>query len=500
MVESGSPSYVLVRWLFLRLLGIVYFIAFASSGVQILGLIGSQGILPVADMLAGVGAVVGPERYWLLPTLAWLDASDFFLQFLCWAGAFFALLVVFGVFTAPALFLCWLFYLSLVTIGLDFMSFQWDALLLETGFLSMFFAPWQVLAPPWKAAPAIGREPPPSPVILWLLRWLLFRLMFMSGCVKLLSGDESWRNLTAMAYHYWTQPLPTPPAWYFAQLPVWLHRVSTVMVFVVELAIPFLIFAPRRSRFLGAGLMIGLQILIAVTGNYTYFNLLTVLLCLLLFDDEFVGRFVPSILRRPIKDASVIRARGSWRRYVIGAVTAIIVVGSVVQLSESFFAVRFVRTMAAGIAAAMAPFHIVNSYGLFAVMTTTRPEIIIEGSRDGRQWLAYEFKYKPGDVRRPPPWVAPYQPRLDWQMWFAALGSYHNNPWFVRFLKRLLEGSPPVLALLEKNPFAGTPPRYIRARTFDYRFTTWAEKQASGAWWRRELSGIYFPEAKLEHF
>jgi hypothetical protein len=188
------------------------------------------------------------------------------------------------------------------------------------------------------------------------------------------------------------------------------------------------------------------------------------------------------------------------RRYVIGAVTALIVFGSVIELSESFFAVRSVRTIAGGIAAAISPFHLVNSYGLFAVMTTTRPEIIVEGSRDGKQWLAYEFKYKPGDLRRPPPWVAPFQPRLDWQMWFAALGSYRNNPWFVRFLQRLLEGSPPVLALLEKNPFADSPPRYIRARTFDYHFTTSAERHASGNWWRRELSGIYFPEAKLEHF
>lgn len=500
MTELHGSTYNLTRWLFLRSIGLVYLIAFASAGVQILGLIGSRGILPVGDMLKHVAMFLGPERYWLVPTLAWINSTDSFLHFLCWGGTIFALLAVLGITTGPALALCWLLYLSLVTAGGDFMSFQWDALLLETGFLAMLFAPWQILSPPWKGPPALMRRSPPSRLLLWLLRWLLFRLMFMSGCVKLLSGDDRWRDLSAMAYHYWTQPLPTPPAWYASQLPLWFQKVSTVGVFVIELAIPFLIFAPRRARILGAGILIGFQLLIAFTGNYTFFNLLTIALCLLLLDDHFLRRVIPGFLRQQIADATSAYEGPTWRRYALRVVAAIVVFASALELAESLAPVRAVGGLAGIVNAVVSPFHIVNGYGLFAVMTTSRPEIIVEGSRDGENWLAYEFPYKPGDPARPFPWAAPYQPRLDWQMWFAALGSYRNNPWFVQFMRRLLEGSPDVLALIEKNPFAGAPPRFIRARVVDYYCTTWPERQSTGNWWRTVPHGEYFPMVSLQRF
>ena len=263
--------------------------------------------------------------------------------------------------------------------------------------------------------------------MIWLMRWLLFRLMFLSGAVKLLSGDPTWRNLTALEYHYWTQPLPTPLAWYAAQLPAWFQRFSVVMVFAVELVVPFLIFAPRRIRHVVAGLIVSLELLIALTGNYAFFNLLTILLCILLLDDSFFRRWLPaSLVRRLNTNAKTdrpacISVRFGKRIRVLLAIFIFTVTGA--QLFAAFghtggvprFAFRWIDWQS--------PFYIANTYGLFAVMTTSRTEIVVEGSNDGAVWQPYEFKYKPGDLARRPAWVAPHQPRLDWQMWFAALGN-----------------------------------------------------------------------------
>jgi hypothetical protein len=259
-------------------------------------------------------------------------------------------------------------------------------------------------------------------------------------------------------------------------------------MFFVELLVPFLLFAPRRIRFFAAGITILLEVLIFITGNYTFFNLLAMALCLLLFDDAALRRFA--------------RARQTtWRaprfqRYVTAGLVAFVMLVSGFQLLEIFTGTMPQR--AASALSWIAPFGAVNTYGLFAVMTTSRPEIIVEGSNDGKTWLAYDFKYKPGDLKRPPAWVQPHQPRLDWQMWFAALGSYQSDRWFVSFMRRLLDGSPDVLALLAGNPFPSAPPRYIRAQLYDYRFTNFAERRVTGAWWRRELKGEYFPTVSLK--
>ncbi|HKS97174.1 MAG TPA: lipase maturation factor family protein, partial [Terriglobia bacterium] len=405
-----------------------------------------------------------------------------------------ALLVILGIATGPSLAAAWVFYLSLVTVGGDFMSFQWDILLLEAGFLGIFFAPWTWLEPPWRPP----RVSPPSRTVLWLLRWLLFRLLFLSGTVKLQSGDPTWRHLTALEYHYYTQPLPTPIAWYMNQLPGWFQELSVVLVFAVEIGVPFLIFFPRRLRLTGAALMALLQILIALTGNYTFFNLLALVLCLLLLDDAFVARFLPRRLAERIAGEASERPRRSGAACLAVAVLAVVILtASGAELAGRFLSPRAAPRPARHLLAWLEPFHLVNGYGLFAVMTTSRLEIIVQGSNDGVTWQDYEFKYKPGDVKRPPPWVAPNQPRLDWQMWFAALGRFQENPWFVNFMARLLEGSPDVLALLERNPFPTAPPRYVRALVYDYHFTDFAERRATGAWWHRELKAMYFPEVSL---
>ncbi|MGH9469702.1 MAG: lipase maturation factor family protein, partial [Terriglobia bacterium] len=273
------PTHFLPRWIFLRLLGIAYLAAFASLWPQIAGLAGVHGILPAQTFLASVAHSMGPERYCLLPTLAWLNASDGFLKFLAEGGAALSIALILGIAPGPVLVALWVFYLSLVTAGQDFMVFQWDILLLEAGFLAIFIAPWSGLAGHWRTPGFAAR--PPSKVIVWLLRWLLFRLMFLSGCVKLLSGDPTWRNLTALEYHYHTQPLPTPLAWYAAQLPAWFQKCSVAGVFVIEIGVPFLIFAPRRIRFIGCAVLAAFQVLIALTGNYAFFNLLAITLCVM---------------------------------------------------------------------------------------------------------------------------------------------------------------------------------------------------------------------------
>jgi lipase maturation factor 1 len=510
------PTHFLTRWVFLRLLGVVYLAAFASLWPQISGLIGSHGILPVSSYLAMVAHAIGPERYRLVPTLAWLSSSNGFLGFLAGAGTFLSILLVAGIAQGPVLLILWAFYLSLVTAGQDFLSFQWDILLLEAGFLAIFLAPWWPLVPRWSHearssddevrgipmanhGPQLRRSAPRSPsmAIVWLLRWLLFRLMFLSGCVKLLSHDPSWRNLTALEYHYETQPLPTPVAWYAWQLPAWFQKMSVVGVFIIEILVPFLIFTPRRIRFVGCAVLVSFQILLAVTGNYAFFNLLAVTLCVLLLDDQILRRLLPGLVTRRLPSWFAPARRPLAKRLGLVILTVVIFFASLDLVVGVIFGRQSTSRWADQVAGWLEPFHIVSTYGLFAVMTTKRYEIIIQGSNDGATWRDYEFKYKPEDLNRRPQWVAPYQPRLDWQMWFAALSSYRENPWFENLMVRLLQGSKPVLGLMARNPFPGAPPRYVRAVLYDYTFTTFAARRKTGDWWQRRLLGDYFPVAAL---
>ncbi|MGA2983417.1 MAG: lipase maturation factor family protein [Terriglobia bacterium] len=484
------PSFSLASWLFLRLVGVAYFFAFFSLATQILGLIGHNGILPAGEYLAMVNARVGSERYWFFPTLAWLSSTDTALRAMSVGGAIGSILLIFDI--APILIssLLWILYLSLVTVGQDFLAFQWDSLLLEVGFLAIFLAPWHL----WLR----GSQKAPPPKVPRLLLWfLLFRLMFSSGVVKLASSDPTWRNLTALEYHYYTQPLPTPIAWYVHLAPAWFTHASAAFMFFVELAIPFLIFAPRLWRFVGGGFLILLQLLIALTGNYAFFNLLTLALCVLLFDDAFLARFFPRRLVERLRVVSSYPRRFSLRRWVTAPFAVIIFAAGLLQIAD-LLSLQWLPPSAFQLLADLEPVHIVNGYGLFMVMTTSRPEITIEGSNDGNTWLDYEFKFKAGDLRRAPRWVAPLQPRLDWQMWFAALGDYRSSPWFGNLMLRLLEGAPPVLALFQRNPFPQSPPKYIRALVYDYQFTTWSERQVEGEWWHRRLLRGFFPAVTLK--
>lgn len=488
-------TYNLSRWIFLRLLGVAYAAAFLSLSSQILGLIGHNGILPVEQFLSDIASQLDGQRYWILPTLTWFNASDWFLQTLCWIGAGAAILVISGICTGPSLFLCWLIYLSMVNTGQDFLSFQWDILLLESGFLAIFFAPWQFFEPPWQIGRVKAASATPSIIIICLLRWLLFRLMFESGLVKLASSDPTWANLTALNYHYFTQPLPTPLAWYAQKLPEWFQKFSVAGVFFIELIVPFFIFMPRMLRLWAASALIFLQILIALTGNYAFFNLLTIALCVLLIDDQAILRLVR--LPKTFVERISSTCQPRWPQVKHGTCVTVAVFIGVLSLNNVYNHTTLPHNHIM-ILEPLSRCYFLNSYGLFAIMTTSRPEIQIEGSNDGIHWFPYEFKYKPGNLHTAPCVVAPFQPRLDWQMWFAALSGWRGaSPWFPNFITRLLQGSPNVLALLAKNPFPERPPRYIRAEAYNYTFSDFAEHNQSGNWWHSEYDSQFFPPASL---
>lgn len=505
----GPASYFRTRRLFLQCLAVIFLIAFLSLRVQILGLIGEQGILPVGEYLKNLEQYAqrtsGGPAWTRWPTLVWLNPGDRFLTLLCDVGAVTSMLALFGILSGPSFVVLWILYLSLYHAGQTFLSFQWDLLLLETGFLAVFFAPWRFLS-------RLRHDPPPSKIVLWLLRLLLFKLMFLSGIVKLVDDhpvERTWHKLEALHYHYETQCIPNALAWYAHQLPGWFQKFSTLSMFVIELAVPFLIFLPRRPRLLAFILLVFLQLLILATGNYNFFNLLTITLCVPLLDDAYLSRILPRRICGVFPPRDALRRPRRLRAATHAALAVV-----VLTVSGIWFAQVAVR--AGNKSHAEHPmslpnwtdeivrfgyrFQSINSYGLFRHMTLTRPEVVLEGSRDGVTWHEYEFKYKPGDVMRRPPQVAPHQPRLDWQMWFAALSSPRHQPWIIPLMKRLLESSPPVLALLDKNPFPDAPPRFVRARLYQYRFTDAQTRRETGAWWTRSFNREYTPAVSLDSF
>lgn len=498
--RDPSPStYAVAGRLYLSLLGLVFLIAIVSLASQIQGLVGSHGILPVGQYLERAGEQLGPGRYLQLPTLCWIDSGDGFLYGLCTAGVLLAVLLTAGIAPIPVLAMLWLVYLSLSVAGQAFCSFQWDTLLLEAGFLAMFLAP----RPPWAWRPPPQRPPASG---LWLQRLLLFKLMFLSGITKLLSGDPAWRDLSALPVHYQTQPLPTWIGYFAYGLPEWFHHASVVAMYVIEIGFALLIFGPRRVRHVaGAGLIL-FQVLIAATGNYGFFNLLAVVLCVPLFDDRLLKRLAPRRLGAFFQAPPRRHAAGLGRAAVLTATAVITVLSGLALLREMVRTQRRNTTPAPvvfvldaldrcllswgePVLGVIDPLRTINGYGLFRVMTTQRPEIVIEGSDDGRTWREYEFAWKPGALDHRPGLVAPHQPRLDWQMWFAALNPTGNAYWLEGLLERLLEGEPRVTALLKGDSFAGKPPRSVRLVYYRYRFTDRDTRKRTGRWWERERLG-----------
>ncbi len=562
---GGPPAFEgrrRARRLALAVLGLTHIAAFASFGVQLEGLVGAEGIMPAADFLERAGQYFtgrGESPWANLPSLAWITgASDGVMTAFCVLGALCGGLLVAGVVPRLALFVAWALYLSLLPLGSPFLSYQWDILLLEVSFVGLFYAPRG-----WRPRPSTGEAEPPAAGV-WLMRLVLFKLMLMSGAVKLTSGDPTWQDLTALDYHYWTQPIPHPLAWFAHNLPDWTRSFSVLGNHFAELFAPWLVlFAPRgwrlfawgvgivlimawgvgdlgavhvlcgglltvalgwrdrhRSRWPAALVFTGLLLTIAGTGNYGFFHLLTFALVLTLLHDGDLSRLVG----RPLAWA---RARGwannvappsseagpaapRWLRRVTLAAAVVIVPLSAAQLglrlgggtlrawergdAELSVVQRLAYDSSKWARAALDPvrqLHSINGYGLFARMTTTRYELIVEGTDDGQRWRAYRFVYKPDTPDAPLRFAGLHMPRLDWQMWFAALTPRCRGNWSVAFVRRLLEGSPAVKALLAHDPFPDAPPRAIRIRRVDTRFTTPAEREASGDVWAFDEAGTW---------
>lgn len=489
---SRNNNYGFSSWLFTRCIGIIYLIAFVSFFVQYEGLISQNGILPASRFLDSLHTNLGSRAYWLVPTINWLGSTDVFLYWQLVISILFSILLISGVLPFISSFVLWVSYLSIVKIGQGFMSFQWDVLLLEAGFLTILLSTLKIIS---RASDSRS----PHILLIFLFKLLLFKLMFSSGVGKLLSGDETWRNLTALNYHYYTQPLPNPIAWHVHHLPHWIHKLSVAVMLFIEIVVPFFFFAPKRLRYIAAYLTIGLQVVIMVTGNYTFFNMLTIFLCIFLFDNAFFTKYTdsPKLLfatthERRIKYLSLKTLSLSILVLLVSSIT-------VIQFSSRYLGYRNIPGFLSPVLRTISSFHLLNTYGLFTVMTTKRNEIIIEGSNDGIEWKAYEFKYKPGDVKDGLSIVAPHQPRLDWQMWFAALGSYRQNPWFVNFMYKLQERSQPVLYLLKTNPFPESPPKYLRVQIYDYEFTYREQRNTTGNIWKRSYIGYYIPVFKTNN-
>ncbi len=484
--DSGprpSAAYRISAELYLRALGLVYLAAFVSFGVQLDGLIGPDGIRPAATTLTLVARQLpGGVEGWLdFPTLAWwVGASPGALHGTWIVGALAGLALLLGVAPWPAALLALLGYLSLVTLGREFMAFQWDNLLLEAGFLALLLAPVRRLRPRRMFAHA-----PWWPVVV-LHQLLVARLVFSSGVSKIASRDAEWAQLRALRYHFETQPLPTWVGWAVHQLPHAVLAVATALVFLLQVVLPLLALFPGRARWIACGAIAGFQVLIALTGNYGFFNLLTLALAIPLLDDAVWRRLPP--WRDAAGEAAPAPLRWPRLRWLAAPVVAGYLFLSMVALARTLHLPELAPAVARPLMQAIAPLRLVNGYGLFAMMTTRRDELTVEGSLDGVEWRPYVFRYKPGPLDRAPGFMAPHMPRLDWQMWFAALGSPQQAPWLVPFLERLREGSPAVLGLLETDPFAADgPPVHLRVRIERYAMTDWGE----AGWWRTSEPRIF---------
>jgi hypothetical protein len=466
-MPAEAPSYWLTRFWFQRGLGFIYFIGFLILLNQFRALCGARGLLPARLFLKRVD-------FWDAPSVFWIHSSDTFL----WALAVLGLLLsiaaltglsdAFGLLPSAATWgLLWLLYLSYVNIGQTFYGFGWETLLLETGFLAIFLGP--------------SRAAPPV-IVIWLLRWVLFRLMFGAGLIKI-RGDECWRDLTCMKYHYETQPMPNPLSWYFHQLPMWSHKAAVLFTHFVELVVPFAYFGPRAFRH-GAGILtIAFQVTLILSGNLSWLNYVTIVIAVACFDDSLL----PSLMKLPAVGAGGFPASVT---YVLAGLVGVLSIRPVINLfSESQM-----------MNASFDSLHLVNTYGAFGSITRTRYEVVIEGTDDAvltpqTRWREYLFKGKPSEVGRMPPVVSPYHLRLDWQMWFAAMGSYQHHPWILNLIAKFLQGDAAVLGLIRQNPFPDHPPRYVRAELYEYHF---AEK-GSPDWWARRRVESYLPALSLDH-
>ena len=506
-VTEKRPGHLWPRWIFLRALGLIYFSAFYSLQFQVKGLIGINGLLPAKDYLQAVtSAVPGVLRLWYAPTLLWINSSDRMLMAIFWVGLIASVILVFNLWPRGMLLICFVSYLSFVAAAQDFSGYQSDGMLLEAGFISLFFAPpgfW----------PGLGGSNSPSRASMFLLQWEWFRIYFESGVAKIRSGDPTWRNFTAKDNYYQNGPLPTWIGWYVQHFPHWFHAGAVVYTFVVELLVVWMLFLPRRFRIICFCIVTPFEISIILTANYTFLNYLVLSLGFLLLDDRFVEWVLPARMRDHFKltagagkEREVVMAgvekgkntRAVWRERlrplrmaIAGAFLGVVFYATTAQLIWVFLPTL---PLPMSPVSALEPLRIANRYGLFAVMTPERLEIEFQGSSDGKTWIPYPFRYKPQDLKKAPGIYAPYQPRFDWNLWFASLGGWRENRFVLWAEERLLQNDNDVLHLFAGSPFAGGPPPVaVRTVIYQYWFTDEKTKRETGDWWRRELLGAYAP-------
>jgi lipase maturation factor len=505
-----GPGHLWPRWLFLRALGLIFWSAFYSLLFQIQGLIGPDGILPADDYLRQVARHFGVAKgLWYAPTLLWFGSGPVALTLVCWTGLAASILLVLNLWPRLMIAVCLVDFLSFVSAAQDFSSYQSDGMLLSAAFLCLFFAPPGL-------RPRLGRAHPPPRASLFLLQWLWFTIYFESGLVKMLSGEPQWRHLTAMDQYYANGPLPNWIGWYAQQLPHSFHAAVALLTLVTELALVWMLFLPRRWRIVCFFIVTPFQLGIILTANLAFLNHLVLALGVLLLDDRFLVGAVrrlgmqsakPTLdvqdaevaAHGPADSSLIIRYwspflshlslffRGICLTWVFCVTAALLVLMLVPWLP-----------LPASPIVALEPFRIANQYGLFAVMTRARYEIEFQGSRDGQTWTPYSFRYKPQDPAQPPRFYAPFQPRFDWNLWFASLGGWREYPWVVRTEELLLTNDASVLSLFAGNPFSGAPPKQIRAVEWEYWFTGRAIKRSTGLWWRREFRGLYAPALERE--
>lgn len=540
--EPGKPNGLLPRWIFLRALGLIYYSAFFSLAFQIKGLIGPQGILPAGEYLRAVWEQLGRVGYWYAPTLLWFSSGRHMLTGLCWAGMIASVLLVLNLWPRGMLAICLVCFLSFVAAAQDFSSYQSDGMLLEAGFISLFCTP-RGFRPGW------GEASPPSRASWFLLVWECFRIYFESGVGKILGGDPEWRNFAALDDYYQNGPLPTWIGWYMQHWPHWFQAATTFGTLALELALVWMMFLPRSFRIVCFCIVTPWQIGIILSANYTFLNYLVLVLGFLLLDDRVLERFLPGkwrkdfqarleekrvpletevkqgspsqlrVNRTPNESLNEDRAeqeiklpvsensRRGWQQTLGKQWAALKLAVTAVMLVWIFYAttaqmIWMIKPVGLPTTpvSALEPFRIANQYGLFERMTRGRYEIEFQGSDDGQKWLVYPFRFKPQDPANAPGIYAPYQPRFDWNLWFASLTTWRDEEGHIvpRTEQALLRGSPDVLLLFAGNPFPNRPPRQIRAVLWQYWFTTPEEKRASGMWWRREQLGIYAPTLERE--
>jgi hypothetical protein len=470
------PSYWLTRFVVLRLLGLVYFVAFLSLAWQVRPLIGAHGLLPARLYLGGIAAHFGSrwEGFLQVPSLFWLDVSDGTLATMAWVGTGLSLLVLAGLADAILMAVLWALYLSFVHIGQLWYGYGWEIQLLETGFLAIFLCPLLDPRP-------FPRLPPPA-AVMWLLRWLIFRIMLGAGLIKL-RGDSCWRDLTCLYYHYETQPIPNPLSRTLHFMPRWFHRAGVRFNHLAELVAPWFAFWPRAARHVAGAIMLAFQIFLILSGNLSFLNWLTIVPILACFDDSLLRRVLP---RRIVARADRAAAEAIPSRVQGVTVAALVLVVAALSVAP----VRNLLSPQQAMNTSFERLELVNTYGAFGTVGRLRPEIVFEGTSDATitpstQWREYEFKCKPGDPARRPCIVSPYHYRIDWQIWFAAMSAPAHYPWTVHFTWKLLHNDPGTLSLLAGNPFPDAPPRFVRARLYRYEFAP--RDDPSGAWWKRTL-------------